>query len=85
MNYIVELTNDELKILKEVLKNEFDKMKYKPASQDFYGDACLESYKQHQLLSLLGKLDNIIPVVDKITDNDVSIPEKRKYGLFGRK
>ena len=45
MKYIIELNKDELKLIKQLLKNEFDKMKYKPTSQDFYGDACLESYK----------------------------------------
>ena len=33
---------------------------------------------------LLGKLDNIIPMADKITE-DTSILAARKYSLFGRK
>ena len=84
MKYIVELTEIELNFLKRTLKEEFEKIKYKATSQDPYGDACLENYKEHQLLMLIGKLDNIIPVADKITE-DTSILAARKYGLFGRK
>ena len=61
-----------------------EKIKCKPTTHDPYGDTCLESYKQHQLLILLGKLENIIPVADKITE-DTSILAARKYGLFGGK
>lgn len=84
MNYIIELTETELNFLKRTLKEEFEKMRCKPALQDPYGDTCLESYKQHQLLILLGKLDNIILVANNLTE-DTSILAKRKYGLFKRK
>ena len=40
--------------------------------------------KEHQLLLLIGKLDNVITVADKITE-DTSILAARKYSLFERK
>ena len=81
MNYTIELNKDELKMLKQVLKEEFEVEKY---YREKVTESSTTSEKEHQLLLLIGKLDNIIPVADKITGDDVSILGKRKYGLFRR-
>lgn len=82
MNYTIELNKDELKILKQVLKEEFEVEKY---YRETFTDGSTTSEKEHQLLMLIGKLDNVIMAADSLTGEDVSILGKRKYGLFGRK
>ena len=82
MNYTIELNKDELKILKQVLKEEFEVEKY---YRETFTDGSTTSEKEHQLLMLIGKLDNVITVADNLTGDDVSILGKRKYGLFRSK
>ena len=82
MNYTIELNKDELKILKQVLKEEFKREQY---YKEMFTDGSTTSDKEHQLLMLISKLDNVITVADKLTGDDVAILGKRKYGLFGRK
>lgn len=87
MKYIIELNKDELKALKKFLREEYDSVKALRNNQVFrveYKDGDSLEVREHELLLLLGKLDNIIPVADKITE-DTSILAARKYGLFGRK
>lgn len=87
MNYIIELNKDEFKALKKFLKEEYGSVKALRNNEVFrveYKDGDSLEVREHELLLLLGKLDNIIPVADKITE-DTSILAARKYGLFGRK
>ena len=81
MQYIIELNKDELKILKQVLNEEFKREKY---YKEMFTDGSTTSDKEHQLLMLIGKLNNVIKRADNIT-GDISILGKRKYSLFGRK
>ena len=71
MNYTIELNKDELKLLKHLLKDRLDK------SDSTIGEDL-------DIILMLGKLDNVIMVADKITE-DTSILAKRKYSLFRRR
>ena len=87
MNYTIELNKDEFKALKKFLKEEYSSVKALRNNEVFrveYKDGDSLEVREHELLLLLGKLDNIIPMADKITE-DTSILAARKYGLFGRK
>ena len=55
MNYTIELNKDELKILKRLVKDEFNFRKNQVTFDD-----------ETKLLMLIGKLDNVIPVADNI-------------------
>lgn len=83
--YKLEVDKYELNILKSLVKNEYQKLIEKENNRyliDFELDMIKDS--KFRLLLLIGKLDNIIPVADKIT-KDTSILAARKYSLFGRK
>jgi hypothetical protein len=86
MKYIIELNKDEFKALKKFLKEEYGSVKALRNNEVFrveYKDGDSLEVREHELLLLLGKLDNIIPVADKITE-DTSILAARKYGLFNK-
>lgn len=87
MKYIIELDKNELKALKKFLKEDYNSVKTLRNNEVFrveYKDGDSLENREHELLLLLGKLDNVITVADTITE-DTSILGKRKYGLFGRK
>ena len=87
MTYKIELTKDELKALKKFLKEEYNSVRALRNNEVFrveYKEGDSLEIREHELLLLLGKLDNIILVADK-SNEDVSILAQRKYGLFGRK
>lgn len=70
MKYIIELNKNELKTLKKFLKEDYNSIKALRNNEVFHvefkdGDS-LEN-REHELLLLLGKLDNIILKADKIT------------------
>ena len=86
MKYIIELNKDEFKALKKFLKEEYSSIKALRNGEVFrveYKEGDSLEVREHELLLLLGKLNNIIPVADKITE-DTSILAARKYGLFGK-
>lgn len=87
MKYTIELNKDELKALKKFLKEEYNSVRALRNNEVFrveYKEGDSLEHREHELLLLLGKLDNIILVADK-PNEDVSILAARKYGLFGRK
>ena len=55
MNYTIELNKDELKILKRLVKDEFNFRKNQVTFDD-----------ETKLLLLIGKLDNVVTVADNI-------------------
>ena len=70
MKYIIELDKDELKSLKKFLREKYDSVKALRNNQVFrveYKDGDSLENREHELLLLLGKLDNVITVADKIT------------------
>ena len=84
MKYIIELNKGEFKALKKFLKEEHRSVKALRNNEVFrveYRDGDSLEVREHELLLLLGKLDNIIPIADKITE-DTSILAARKYVLF---
>jgi hypothetical protein len=64
MIYTIELDKDELKLLKILVRQEFYKEGLKLKNEALNKDA-IESTRT-KLLLIGGKLDNIIPVADKI-------------------
>ena len=71
MKYIIELNKDEFKALKKLLKEEYSSVKALRNNEVFrveYKDGDSLEVREHELLLLLGKLDNIIPMADKITE-----------------
>ncbi len=69
MNYTIELNKDELKSLKKFLREEYDSVKAIRNNQVFrveYKDGDSLENREHELLLLLGKLDNVITVADNI-------------------
>ena len=55
MNYTIKLNKDELKLLKNLLKDRLDK-----------SDSTME--EDLDIILMLGKLNNVIVVADKITE-----------------
>lgn len=83
--YNIAMDSYELSIVKSLVKNEYQKLIEKENNRyltDFELDMIKDS--KLKLLLLIGKLDNTIPVANKITE-DTSILAARKYGLFKRK
>ena len=69
MNYVVELDIYELNIIKNSIKEEYHKLQEKVNNRcltDFQRDMLEDS--KFKLLMLIGKLDNIITVANKITE-----------------
>ena len=88
MTYQIELNKDELKALKKFLNEEYNSVRALRNNEVFrveYKDGDSLEIREHELLLLLGKLDNIITMVDNITSDDVPILGKRKYRLFGKR
>ena len=86
MKYIIELNDNELKVLKKFLREEYSSVKALRNNEVFrveYKEGDSLENREHELILLLGKLDNIITVADKIS-GDTSILAARKYGLFGK-
>ncbi len=70
MNYIIELDKHDLARLKRILKAELKRETYYRemfTERDDESGEALADYEATQLIMLLGKLNNIIPVADKIT------------------
>lgn len=68
MNYILELNDDELKALKKFLKEEYNSVRALRNNEVFrveYKDGDSLESREHELLLLLGKLNNIILIADK--------------------
>ena len=66
--YKIELTKDELKALKKFLKEEYESVKALKNNEVFrveYKDGDSLELREHELLLLLGKLNNIILTADK--------------------
>ena len=88
MEYAIKLNKDELKSLKKFLKEEYDSVKALRNNKVFhveYKDGDSLENREHELLLLLGKLDNVIMVADSLTGEDVSILGKGKYGLLRKR
>lgn len=70
MDYTIKLDKHDLARIKRIVKDELKK-ELKSGRvctlQEDYSGAELADYEATQLIMLLGKLDNIIPVADKIT------------------
>ena len=69
MNYTIELNKDELRVLKKFLKEE-----HRRVLSLLRNEVCIEhndgyslESRELALLLLIGKLDNVITVADKIT------------------
>jgi hypothetical protein len=68
MRYTIEVDIHELNIIKDSVKKEYHELREKENNRyltDFQRDMIENS--KFKLLMLIGKLDNIIPVADKIT------------------
>jgi hypothetical protein len=68
MKYNLELNKDEFKALKKFLKEEYDSVKALRNNQVFrveYKNGDSLENREHELLLLLGKLNNIILIADK--------------------
>jgi hypothetical protein len=68
MRYTIEVDIHELNIIKDSVKKEYPELREKENNRyltDFQRDMIKDS--KFKLLMLIGKLDNIIPVADKIT------------------
>ena len=66
--YKIELTKDELKVLKKFLREEYNSVKALRNNEVFrveYKDGDSLESREHELLLLLGKLNNIILISDK--------------------
>ena len=88
MNYTVEINDDELMLLKSLTREECTKVQYlinKESSRAETNSTKWLEDRGMQLLLLIGKLDNVIPMAGSLTGDAVSILGKRKYSLFGRK
>jgi hypothetical protein len=71
MYYTLKLNNDELKALKKFLKEDYNSVRALRNNEVFrveYKDGDSLEVREHELLLLLGKIDNIIPVADKIIE-----------------
>lgn len=71
MRYNIELNDSELKALKKFLKEDYDSVRALRNNEVFrveYKDGDSLESREHELLLLLGKIDNIIPVANKITE-----------------
>ena len=71
MYYTLKLNDDELKALKKFLKEDHNSVKALRNNEVFrveYKDGDSLESREHELLLLLGKIDNIIPVANKITE-----------------
>lgn len=69
MNYTIELDIHELNIIKDSVKKEYRALQEKANNRyltDFQRDMLEDS--KFKLLMLIGKLDNIITVANKITE-----------------
>ena len=84
MYYTIELTKEELNLLKHIVKNAIYENQ-----EDFRDDLFTNNYFGAdatrntiiKLQTIMGKLQNIIPIANKITDDEVSILAKRKYKI----
>lgn len=68
MKYTLELNDGELKALKKFLKEEYDSVRALRNNEVFrveYKDGDSLESREHELLLLLGKLNNIILIADK--------------------
>ena len=70
MNYTIEISDDELRLLKSITRDEYTRVqslhKQEASRAEINSTKWLED-KACQLLLLIGKLDNVIHVADKIT------------------
>lgn len=70
MTYTIELDKYDLarlkRIVKDALQRELKAIDVSIKCKDESGEA-LADYEATQLMMLMGKLDNVIPVADKIT------------------
>lgn len=67
MNYTIELDKYELATLKDLVKIEYMKLSTATKNYNGFERDILEDSKL-KLLLLMGKLDNIIPVANEITE-----------------
>ena len=67
MKYIVELDKYELNILKDIVKKDYKETKKNCKYKTGFDRDMLED-SAFKLLLLLGKLDNVVQVADKITE-----------------
>ena len=70
MNYTIEISDDELMLLKSLTREEYTKVLYlinKEASRAEVNSTKWLEDRGMQLLLLIGKLDNVITVANKIT------------------
>jgi hypothetical protein len=71
MRYNIELNDSELKALKKFLKEDYDTVRALRNNKVFrveYKDGDSLESREHELLLLLGKIGNIIPIADKIVE-----------------